>query len=269
MSILHARCLRSFLALITDNCLIFCDLTDHLLKHLLCDRSRPKDHRRCHSHIKDRRFHSDLHTSSIDDHINLAIQIFLHMHRSCRTRAPGCICTRSRHISPACQNDRTRNLIRRHSDCYSIQSSGSSIWYQCTFFKNHRKRSWPEMIRQQCSLIWYIHRNLFQCPVFCNVNDQWIIRRSSLRRICFFCRLFLQRMCSESIYSLCRESYQSSLLQDDPCHSDHIFVNICSLYFFYYRFHAPYYSILLLKNKPLYKFKYSFNPSQTACAIFS
>ena len=233
MPVFHSRSFRTHPALRIQYCPVHIHRADHFCKHLRCNSSRPQNHGRRYRHVKYRRLHSYIYRSAVNYHINLPVQIMNHMFRCCRTWPSGCIGTGRRHKPARCPDQLQRDRIRGHSDRHCFQTAGSSIGHYITLPEYHCKRARPEMRCQSVRLRRNIYSNAPQILVICNMNNQRIIRRAPFRLICFFCRLFLQCICSQSIYCFRRKSNQSALFQDISGLLHNLFIDIVFIYFFY------------------------------------
>ena len=128
----------------------------------------------------------------------------------CRARPSGSIRARCRNVSAARIDHFSCDRIYRHPDSYRIQSSGGSVRHNITFVKYHCKRPRPVFFSNLYSLFRDFGNNFFQCFHIRDMNDQRVVRRSSFCGIYLLGRIFIQCICSQTIYGLCGKCNQTS-----------------------------------------------------------
>ena len=217
MTIFHSGRLWSEIWIVRRQSGIHLYFPDHSLQHRLVNVTGAQDHRIFPCQIHNSRFQSDPHSSSVQDHINSAGQIFRYMSGFRRAGSPGCIGTGRCNIPPSCLNKSLRNRMVGHTHRHCVKPSGGAIRHHLCLRKNHGKRSRPERIRQLYCGFRYLTGNLIQGRKLTNMDDQWIIRRSSLGCVNFGRCLFVQRIRSQAVHRLRGKRHQAALSNDPAC----------------------------------------------------
>ena len=121
--------------------------------------------------------------------------------------------------------------MRRHTYCYSIQTSGCSIRHHFTLFHNHRQWSRPEFCCQFLCCFRNLSRYQRQCVHICDMHNQRIIRWSSFCRINFSCCFRIQRICTQTVYGFCWKCNQCTFLQKCARFFHNHFIDAVFIYF--------------------------------------
>ena len=124
-----------------------------------------------------------------------------------------------------------------HPHCHGIHTSCGPTGNNITFRKYHCQWSRPIGISQKPGFLRYLCHDFFQGIHVCNVNDQRIIRGSSLGMINFLCCQFIQCISSKTINRF-RWKRHKSALPDNSSGFLHSFpVKIPGLHPDYFCFH--------------------------------
>ena len=132
----------------------------------------------------------------------------------------GKICRRRCNRYPCLMDNRSCYRVSWNTDCYRFQSSRSFQWDNILFRQNDRQRSRTKMPAQ---LI--INRRDVFSITFClgsilDMDNQWIILRTSLCQKDIFYRIRIQGIGTQTINRFGRKCDQSALTDDLSCTDD-------------------------------------------------
>ena len=237
MAIFHTRCFRMHFAVSRNQPLVHPYIPQSLLKHLQRNITRTQNHRHILSKINDRRLKTDSHLASVNDHLNRFTKILLYMLCSSRAWSSRSVGTGRSHITTCCLDKFLRDPVTRKPNRHTVQTTRSLLWYKIRLRKNHSQRTRPVLLCQNLRLLRNLSYNRSQLIKLCNMHDQRIIRRSSLRRINFHRSLRIQRIPSKTIHSLRRKCNQTTLFQNISTTPDSFHIKLVRFHGYNFCFH--------------------------------
>ena len=163
-----------------------------------------------------------------------------------RTRSSRSIGTGRSHIAAGSLDQLLCNPVARKPNRHTVQTTRSFLWHKIRLRKNHSQRTRPVLLCQNLRLLRNLSYNRSQLIKLCNMHDQRIIRRSSLRRINFHRSLRIQRISTKAINSLRRKRNQTTLFQNISTTPDSLHIKIirCHGYNFCFHFIPAFLSVL-------------------------